>query len=98
MLDLNSLPLLYFELYFGDSLLALAEIETLDVKHGRDQVYEEEADDCPVDVDDIIDVDLEEPDHEADGDHEHKIYNLSKVDLLALRLANLEHSKHPLPA
>lgn len=51
-----------------------------------DEVDEEEANNCPIDVDNGADADLEDADQETNANHKGNVYDLGNVDLSSLRL------------
>jgi hypothetical protein len=68
----------------GERSFALAEVEALDVEGGRDGVDEEEAEDSPIDIDEVIDVNPEEACQEAHSHHYSEIRYLCMSNFAAI--------------
>lgn len=76
----------------------LAEVQAFDMEHSWDEVDEEEPNDCSVDVDDVVDVDLEDANHEADPHHHNKVNDLAHFNFASFRLFNLKNMEDSPPA
>jgi len=76
---------------------SFGEIEAFDVNDYRDEVDEEEADDSPIDIDDIANTDFEDANQEADTDHQCDINYLGNINFPFFRLGESEYAEGPLP-
>jgi len=57
------------------------------------KIDEEKPNYCSVDVDNIINADFQQPNHEADSHSYHKIYYFGNTDMTFVRLVYFENTK-----
>lgn len=76
---------------------SFAEVEALEMEDCRDEVDEEEADDCTVDVDDVADVDLNQTNCQAYANNDDYINDFADFDLSFLWLLQTDDPEHSFP-
>lgn len=88
--------LLYHQFYLRNRLLPLAKVHTFEMQYCRQEINEEKSNDCTIYTNDIIDIDLEVPNNEANSNDKDEVYYFWHAHESLLRLLNTQDIKKPL--